>query len=157
MGQDIPPGTIGLLWRVGFHPDPVAMEGPVPPGPPDAVEKFGLLTFDAAQEILGVLHLEVHGGFQLVLKGLKLFAVALVDGTHGVGVQLFVGFEDGGVFADGAVDFVDAGAQDLAQLQVLFELQFGQEVEGVDLLLGELMRSIRPNRWMSRTGLKWRS
>ena len=86
----------------------------------DAREQLRLLALDATQEVFRLLDIEIHAGFQRVLDSLHLPAVAFVDGVHGVRVELFIGFEDGGIFADGLVNILDAGTEDAADAQVLF-------------------------------------
>ena len=45
----------------------------------------------------------------------------------------------------------------LLQVDVLVERDVGPEVHELDLALVEPMRSMRPNRWMIRTGFQWMS
>jgi hypothetical protein len=50
-----------------------------------------------------------------------------------------------------------AAADALLQVDVLLQLHVGPEVDELDAFVGEPIRSMRPKRWMMRTGFQWMS
>ena len=57
----------------------------------------------------------------------------------------------------GDVEQHHAAADPLFEVDVLLQLHVGPEIDELDAVLGEPMRSMRPKRWMMRTGFQWMS
>jgi hypothetical protein len=100
---------------------------------------------DAAGEVFevddGVLQLEelLAAVFQIVhlVAGLLLDDVFLAGG--------------------GNVEQHHAPGDALFEVDVFLQLDVGPEVDELDAGVGEPMRSMRPKRWMMRTGFQWMS
>ena len=66
-------------------------------------------------------------------KGFEGGAIAFVNRVNGLLVELFVGLEDGRIFADGSMDLRNALVEDATDAEVLLKTEIGEEVAGVHL------------------------